>query len=115
MPNPKDIVRLRHMLDATRKAIQFVQGQSRADLDADDMLALALVRLLEGVGEASKGVSPGLRRSCPEIPWDPIGGTRDRLIHGYFDVDFDIVWAIITTDLPPLIAQLEKIVASENC
>jgi len=88
---PDDRIRLRHMLDAARTAREFAQDRSRADLDSDDMLALALVRLLEIVGEAGRAVSVDLRERHPEIPWAEIAGTRDRLIHGYFDVDLDIV------------------------
>ena len=76
------------------------------------MLSLALVRLLEIIGEAAKGVSEELRQQYPEIPWKQIAGTRDRLIHGYFDVDLDIIWSIVADDLPILIAGLEMILPS---
>lgn len=114
MQTSKDIVRLRHMLDAARKAVQFVHRRSRKDLDEDEILSLALVRLLEVVGEAAKGVSLNLRQSYRSIAWAEIARTRDRLIHGYFDVDLDIVWQIITRDLPPLIAGLEKIISPKG-
>ncbi len=96
------------MLDAAHKAVTFTQGRVRADLDDDELLALALVRLLEIVGEASKSVSQSARKKCPEIPWKQIAGTRNRLIHGYHDVDLDIIWQIVTDDLPPLIEALES-------
>jgi uncharacterized protein with HEPN domain len=112
MLNENDSVRLRHMLDAVRKAMEFTQGHTRATLDTDEMLELALIRLLEIIGEAAKSVSQDCRQNYPEIPWKQIAGTRDRLVHGYFDVDLDIVWEIVTADLPPLISQLEKIVPS---
>jgi len=104
----KDAVRLRHMLDAARRAIDFMQGRAKSDLESDEQLSLAVVRLLEILGEAAKNVSEDLRKDYPDIPWRQIAGTRDRLIHGYFDVDLDIVWQIISTDLPVLVAQLEK-------
>jgi uncharacterized protein with HEPN domain len=106
-------IRLRHMLDAARKAISFVQGRSRADLDSDETLALALVRLVGVLGEAAKQVSQATREQHPHIPRRQISGTRDRLIHGYFDVDLDIVWQIITHDLPPLVSALERILVQE--
>jgi len=114
MSRDEDIVRLRHMLDAARKAMEFAQGRSRADLDADEMLGLALIRLLEILGEAAKSVSLDYRQSYPKIPWKQIAETRDRLIHGYFDVDMDIVWEIVTVDLPSLIAELEKIIPAQS-
>jgi uncharacterized protein with HEPN domain len=82
---------------------------SRADLDSDRLLELALVRLLEIVGEAASRV-PG--EDCarpPEIPWPQVVGLRNRLIHRYDAVDMDIRWRIIEHDLPPLIAALETI------
>jgi len=94
------------MVDAARKAVGFASSRSRGDLDDDEMLALALTRLLEIVGEAAKAVSETTRAQYQAIPWKAIAGTRDRLIHGYFDVDLDIVWQIVSEDLPALIAQL---------
>lgn len=114
MPNPDYSVRFRHMRDAAQKAVQFSQGRSRADLDTDEILALALVRLLEIIGEAAKNVPLEVRQSLTRIKWWQITGTRDRLAHGYFDVDLDVVWSIINDDLPPLIIELEKILAQES-
>lgn len=102
------------MLDAAREAAQFIQGKKRSDLDTDHQLSLALTRLLEVLGEAARHVSQGTRQKHPRIPWREIAGTRDRLVHGYFDVDLDILWQIVSRDLPPLILELEKIVASET-
>ncbi len=110
MPTNDD-VRLRHIRDAARQARAFVRGRSRADLDQDPMLSLALVRLLEIIGEAARGVSVPTRESHPGIAWSQMAGMRDRLIHGYFDVNLDIVWQTVQQDLPPLLAQLEKILS----
>jgi uncharacterized protein with HEPN domain len=104
-----DLVRLRHMLDAARKARHFLQDRERADLEMDEMLSLALVRLLEIVGEAAMHVSEPVQAGLPGIPWRQITGARNRLIHGYFDVDLDIVWTIVQADLPQMIAQLEQV------
>jgi len=106
-----DRVRLRHMLDAARTARRFVQGHERSDLESDEMLSLAIVRLLEIVGEAATHVSEPVQDALPGIPWRQITGARNRLIHGYFDVDLDIVWAVVQDDLPPLIARLERVLA----
>lgn len=99
--------RLQHMLDAARDAVAFMQGRSRADLDSDKMLMLAITRLLEIIGEAARGVSSATRDAHPQVPWRQIAGTRDRLIHAYVDVDLNIVWDIVANDLPPLIRRLE--------
>jgi uncharacterized protein with HEPN domain len=74
-----DLVRLRHILDAARQAIVFSQNRSREDLDTDTMLNLSLVRLLEIIGEAARGVSPTFREAHSEIAWKKMVGMRDRL------------------------------------
>ena len=76
----------------------------------DEQLTFAIVRLIEIIGEAAKNVSDEVRQKNPDIPWKEIAGTRDRLVHGYFDVDLEIVGKIITKDLPDLIVLLEKII-----
>jgi len=105
---------LRHMLDHAREAVALVQSKTRQDLNADRLLNLALVRLLEIVGEAAGRVPQEVCARHTKVPWPQIISLRNRLIHGYDSVDFDILWQIITTDLPPLIASLEVIIASEE-
>ena len=112
MSKVENIVRLRHMLDAAQKAIEFTRGCSSNDFEKDDKLTLSVVRLLEILGEAAKNVSEQYKNEHLEIPWRQIAGTRDKLIHGYFDVDLDIVWKIVLEDLPPLVTQLEKAMAN---
>jgi uncharacterized protein with HEPN domain len=105
-----DEVRLRHMLDAAREALRFAAGRSRADLDSDRMLVLSLVKSIEIIGEAASKVSAETRQEHPAVPWVDIVGMRNRLIHAYYDVDLDRVWDTLNADLPPLVAELEKIV-----
>jgi uncharacterized protein with HEPN domain len=105
------VVRLQHMLDAAREAGALVSGRSRADYDGDRTLRLALVRLLEVVGEAAGRIPMDFRDSHPEIPWLGVVGLRNRLIHGYDEVDYDIVWRILTEDIPSLIARLEEAIS----
>jgi uncharacterized protein with HEPN domain len=104
-----DPTRLRHMLEAAREAIEMARGHQRADLDTDRKLCLSLVHLLEIIGEAAKGVSPHFRQNHPDLPWKKTAGMRDRLIHGYFDVNLDIVWQTVTEDLPMLVDRLESL------
>ncbi len=106
-----DLIYMRHLLDAAQKSVDFASGGTRANLDADEMLALALVRLLEIIGEASRNISAETRLAHSDIPWRQMAATRNRLIHGYFDVDLDIVWSIVATDLPPLIPKLHEMIA----
>jgi uncharacterized protein with HEPN domain len=101
-------IRLRHMLDHAREAVAMASGRTRGELDTDRQLNLSLVRLLEIVGEAAGRVPAKERGGHPDIPWPEIVGLRNRLIHGYDSVDFDILWQIVSDDLPPLIVALEK-------
>ena len=107
-------VSLGQMLDHAREARAMIRGRTRADLDSDRMLNLALVRLLEILGEAASRVQPEDRANYPQIPWREVVGLRNRLIHGYDRVDFDILWEIVTEDLDPVIAELEKNVRREE-
>ena len=109
-----DEARLRHMLDAAREAQSFVRGKSRKDLDANRMLILALVKDIEIMGEAATQVTREIQRSNPEIPWPDIIGMRHRLIHAYFEINLDILWQTVMTDLPPLIAALERTLATKD-
>ncbi|MGH7826437.1 MAG: HepT-like ribonuclease domain-containing protein [Candidatus Binatia bacterium] len=108
------ILRLRHMMDHAKEAVTTAQGKTRRDLDTDRLLNLALVRLLEIIGEAASRVPKQERERYPDIPWPEIVGLRNRLIHGYDEVDYDILWQIVTADLPPAISKLEKILTTEN-
>jgi uncharacterized protein with HEPN domain len=108
-----DIIRLRHMLDAAHEAFEFVQGQTRVDLDSDRKLVLALVKDIEIIGEAGYQVSQTTRDRLPGIPWDDIIGMRHRLVHAYFDINLDILWQTVQGDLPLLIAELERVLPGE--
>jgi uncharacterized protein with HEPN domain len=105
-----DLVRVRHMLDSGREALSYIAGHQRADLEHDRMLVHALVRCIEIIGEAASRTSAECRTEIATIPWIDIVGMRNRLIHAYFDINLDLVWDTVQDDLPPLIAELEKIV-----
>jgi uncharacterized protein with HEPN domain len=108
------LIRLQDMLDHAREATTLIQDRSRADLTTDRVLSLALVRLLEIVGEAANRIPAEVQDRYIDIPWREIIGLRNRLVHGYGAIDLDIVWRVITADLPPLIDALEKAIADEE-
>lgn len=109
MSRHEDEVRLGHMLDHAAEAVEMCRGRQRADIDSDRMLNLAMVRLIEIVGEAADRVSKQGQASRAEIPWREIIGMRNRIVHGYDEVNFDILWAVIHDDLPPLIEKLRDV------
>lgn len=107
-------VRLSYLRDHAREALEMARGRTRADLDENRMLELALVRLLEVVGEAASRVSTDTRQAYPNVPWSQIVALRNRLIHGYDNVDLDVLWAILRDDLPVLLAQIEAILQQHD-
>ena len=99
------------MLDHAKEAVDLVAGKDKDNLQKDRILELALIRLVEIVGEAAAKVSSETQAKYPSIPWPQVIGMRNRLIHGYDSVDLDILWDTIEVDLPPLIAELENILS----
>lgn len=91
------------------EAVGIIHGKTREDLDSDRLLNLALTRLLEIIGEAANRIPDIYQLEHPEIPWGQIISARNRMIHGYDSVDFDILWNIVTLDLPPLIEKLDDL------
>jgi uncharacterized protein with HEPN domain len=101
------------MRDAAMKAVAFVADKFRKQLDEDEKLSLALVRLVEIIGEAASKVSPEFQARHSDIQWRDIIGTRNRLIHAYDAVNLDILWKIVREDLPPLITSLQRAIGEE--
>ena len=102
------------MMDATREILAFSNDKMRIDLDTDRMLFLSLVHLLEIIGEAAVGVSSEFKEKYPQIRWRNIVGMRNRLIHGYYDINKNVVWKTVKEDIPPLNADLGKIIEYEK-
>lgn len=109
MSQHDDLVRLRHMQDFAAPTLRLARGHQAPDLETDEMLLLALSRLLELVGEAALHVPEPLRERHAEVPWAAIIGMRHRLIHGYDFVDPTVLWHTVEQDLPPLIVLLNTI------
>jgi uncharacterized protein with HEPN domain len=113
MVHDDDRVYLGHMLDMTRRAVQAIESKSKAQYDADDILRLGLTHLVQVIGEAARKVSDEFRLQHPEIPWRNIVGMRHRIVHDYMSVDEDILWQVVTDDLPSLLPQLEHLLPDE--
>jgi uncharacterized protein with HEPN domain len=107
---PEDRDRILHMIEAAEAARDFISGRVRADLDSDRMLLFAVVRAIEIIGEAASKISPETRGAGRDVPWNQIVATRNRLIHGYFDIDHGILWKTATDEIPALLSQLRTII-----
>ena len=101
---------LAHMRQAAADAIGFVEGMSRADFLNDKRTQQAVVMSLIVLGEAATKVMdryPEFANTHPQIPWRNMRGMRNRIAHGYFDIDQDVVWDTVQTALPPLRVALQ--------
>jgi uncharacterized protein with HEPN domain len=105
---------LHQMLDHAREALILSKGKSPAELIDDRVLSLAIVRLMEIVGEAANRVPKDEQSKHPEIPWAQVIALRNRLIHGYDAIDYEILWHILNHDLPGLVLSLERILGIDT-
>ncbi len=101
------------MLNEAIRARKFLRDKTLVDLETEDLLAYAVVRAIEIIGEAGSKVTDETRNQYPHIAWRNLIGMRNRIIHAYNDVDLNIVWEVVHRNLPELIAQLEKILPPE--
>lgn len=113
MSRRDDTLRLQDMLVAARDARAFTAGKAESDLKRDKQLTLALLKCVEIIGEAAARVGEDTRAKFPNLPWADMIGMRNRLIHAYFDIDLSLLWATVTSDVPLLIRELERIVGDK--
>ena len=109
MDNARDAAIILDLIEAAAKILTFTTGANKATFGAEAQLVSAVSFQVAILGEAVKRLSVGLQRTHPEIPWRKIAGMRDRLIHGYNDIDVDELWNTATRDVPMLLKQLRRI------
>ena len=100
--------------EAIRRISAYVAGFDYESFAKDTKTQDAVIRNLEILGEAAKNLSEDFRATHADVPWKSMAGARDRLIHHYFGVNLDIVWQIISTELPKVTEQLSRIKASDK-
>lgn len=108
-----NIALLKHILDEVSFVLNAVEGKGKDLVVNDPILSRAIIRSLEIIGEASAKIDPEFKSLYPNVEWRKMSNTRNRLIHDYFGVDYDIVWDIITSKLPDLETEIQEII-SEN-
>jgi uncharacterized protein with HEPN domain len=106
-PSSKDY--LRHILEETKYLLKFSLYVTKDNFLRDETLKRSFVRSLEIIGEATKNLPDAFKAEHPEISWKRMAGMRDKLIHAYFGVDYDLVWDAIVHEIPNLKINLEKV------
>lgn len=101
-------IRIRHILDAIAENQSYIAGKSFDQFCDDTKTLKAVVWNLTIIGEAARHIPPSAEAACPQIPWPQIRGMRNRIVHGYEQIDWEIVWKAVQEELPPLVPLLEK-------
>jgi uncharacterized protein with HEPN domain len=109
-----DLIYIEHMLLYADRIAQRMQNKARDDFECDPDLKDLVVYRLQVIGEAARHISDEFQKRHPQIDWSDIIGMRHRLVHGYLDIDYDVVWNTVTIDLPRLIAELDGIVTRKK-
>ena len=106
--SPEDEVRIRHIFKACLALVENVPLSSKDHYRQNSFQLAAVIRHIEIIGEAAKNVSAVVRESTPDIPWKQFIMTRDRFSHGYYNLDFEVIWAVATSEVPRLLARLSN-------
>ncbi|MBN2160543.1 MAG: DUF86 domain-containing protein [Spirochaetes bacterium] len=111
MKNYKEFAK--HIRDEIQFLMKHSGGLALERLISDQILLRAFIRSIEVIGEASKKIPDEVKARYPAIEWKKISGTRDVLIHHYFDIDKEILWDIVTNKIPALYEEIVKMIAEE--
>ena len=110
----KDRERLQHILAAIERVNRYVKGKSFDDLQKDDMMYYAVVKNIEMMGEASNMLTAEFQATHPQTPWKMVKGMRNYIVHEYFQIDNQVVWDVVTKELPTLHQQITQYLSETN-
>ncbi|MEP0945523.1 DUF86 domain-containing protein [Leptolyngbya subtilissima DQ-A4] len=102
------------MLQSAELIVAYIGRYSKTDFVADIQLQDAVIRRILVIAEAARRVSETTRQNLPNISWQEINGMRNRLVHGYDDINLDIVWEVVQSEIPPLIEELKVHIPPEK-
>jgi len=100
---------LKDILDAIEAIEKFVKGMTFEEFRNNDLVSSAVIRKFEIIGEATRNIPQTIRKKYTDIPWKTMVGFRDKLIHFYFGIKYDIVWETIKSKLPDLKEKIRKV------
>ncbi len=101
---------IKDILEYMGRAEEYVEGYNLNNFLVDKKTCDSVLRCLEVIGEATKGVPDVLRNNYPSVPWRDMAGMRDKVIHGYFVVDYEMVWLVVKEDIPIIKPMILKII-----
>ena len=104
------IVYLKDILEYMDRAVQYLNEYELNDFILDNKTCDAVLRCVEVIGEATKKIPDELRADYPDIPWRDMAGMRDKVIHGYFVVDYKMVWLTVKEDIPQMMPKIKKVI-----
>ena len=108
------IMFLRDILDSIQNIEEFTAGMDFKKFAADQKTVSAVIMKLEIIGEAAKNIPREIRQKHKDIPWTDMAGIRDKLIHGYFSIDYLIIWKVLSERLPDLKDKVKRILKNEK-
>ena len=108
-----DFIYIEHMLLYGERIIEKLHGRTKSEFEHDQDLKDLIVYRLQVIGEAASHISRQFQDSHSNIEWSNIIGMRHRLVHGYLDIDYGIVWDIVVNDIPRLVSDLKKIIQDD--
>ena len=113
MSKRDNILLFQDMIESSSKILSYTKGFNLDKFQSDDKTADAVVRNFEIIGEAANRIDPDFKFENPQIDWRKLRGFRNRIVHDYFGIDYNIVWSIIENDIDELIFQLGKLTSSD--